>query len=157
MRTKNLFSAGIIVIVVMSILGFSATDNCEPITRTQLRQMLVQLGYEVKDIVTDPGKEKYSITLTKYEIDIPVGAEISPSGKYIWLTVNLGNFTDTTMSTALLRQNGKIQPTQFYATESGRLMVGLPIENRGVDNVLLREKVESITNNTGKTKGIWQR
>jgi hypothetical protein len=45
---------------------------------------LGQLGYEVKDIVKDAGKEKFSVTLNKEGLDIPVAAEISGNTKYIW-------------------------------------------------------------------------
>lgn len=158
MRNKRHILTGILLICTLSFFGFNELQDCEKLTRVQLRAMLVQLGYEVKDIVKEEGKEKYEVKLTKNGLDIPTGIEISPSGNIIWLTVNLGapKAETSAINYALLKQNSKIQPCQFYATESGRLMMGLPIENRGVSNALLREKVESITSRVGETKDIWQ-
>ncbi len=120
--------------------------------------MLVQLGYEVTDIVKEEGKEKYSVVFTKNDLNIPVGFEISPSNTYIWLTVNLG--TAPTEGNAkclnLLKQNAKVQPTFFYVTDSGRLMAALPIENRLVTNEVMRLRAESVSDNVGKTKEFWQ-
>ena len=92
-------------------------------------EMLVELGYEVTDIVKDEGKEKYSVKFSKNDLNIPVGFEISPSNSYILLTVNLGDAPKeaTTKCLNLLKQNSKIQPTFFYVTDSGRLMAALPV------------------------------
>lgn len=138
------------------LLGF---NQSETIDRKQLRDMLVQLGYEVTDIVKDAGKEKYSVKFTKYGLDIPVGYEISPSGSYVWLTVNLGEAPaeSAAKNLALLKQNSKIQPTFFYVTDSGRLMAALPVENRGVTNAVLRLRSDSVSENVGKTKEVWQK
>ena len=138
-----------------AILGFYQNPQVD---RKQLREMLVQLGYEVTDIVKDAGKEKYSVKYTKEGLDIPVGFEISPSNTYIWLTVNLGPAPEESSAKnfALLKQNAKIQPTFFYVTDSGRLMAALAIENRGVTNQILRLRAETVSDNVGKTKSIWQ-
>ena len=157
--TKTRF-AGLLLLVVASLMIFGfATVQSEQVDRKQLREMLVQLGYEVTDIVKDAGKEKYSVNFEKADINIPIGYEISPSGSYIWLTANLGDAptsgSDKTLQ--LLKQNSKIQPTFFYITDSGRLMVALPVENRGVTNAILRLRSETIADNIGKTKDIWQK
>ena len=137
------------------MVGFVQSQT---IDRKQLRDILVQLGYEVNDVVKDAGKEKYSAKFTNDGLDIPVGFEISPSGAYIWLTVNLGEAptTPTQKCLDLLKQNSKVQPTFFYITDSGRLMAALPIENRGVTNAILKTRSETIAANVGKTKRFWQ-
>lgn len=158
MRNINSLAFSILLICAIIFSGFSNFQNCDPLSRPQLREMLVQMAYEVKDIVKDPGKEKYSVVITREGLDVPIGIELSGNSKYIWLTVNLGDFKpeNANRNVELLKQNSKIQPHQFYVTESGRLMMGLPMENRGVTNVMLREKLESIAGNVGKTKTIWQ-
>ncbi len=147
----------LLILCAGALLGFISPDEPQ-ITRVQLREMLVQLGYTVTDIVKEVGKEKYSVKFTKSNLDIPVGFEISPSGNYIWLTVNLGEAPKepNVMCLNLLKQNSKIQPTFFYVTDSGRLMAALPVENRGVTNAVLRLRAESISDNMGKTKEYWQ-
>lgn len=143
---------------VAALYGFS-TFQSDRIDRKQLRDMLVQLGYEVTDIVKDEGKEKYSVKYSKDGLDIPVGFEISPSNTYIWLTVNLGDAPaeSSPKCFALLKQNAKVQPTFFYVTESGRLMCALAVENRGVTNSILRLRGETVSDNVGKTKDVWQK
>ena len=158
MRRYAFASLILLVLSTFMMFGFAATQ-AQQIDRKQLKDMLVQLGYDVKDIVTDPGKEKYSVTFTRDGLDIPVGFEISPSGSYIWLTANLGAAptTGSQKTLDLLKENAKIQPTFFYVTESGRLMAALPVENRGVTNAILRARAETVSGNIGKTKETWQK
>jgi hypothetical protein len=147
----------VLVVALTAIVGFGREQDTQ-LTRAQLREILVQLGYEVNDIVKDEGKEKYSVTFVKHDLNIPVGFEISPSNSYIWLTVNLGTApTEGNAKTlALLKQNSKIQPTFFYVTDSGRLMAALPVENRNVTNAVLKLRADTVSDNVGKTKEFWQ-
>jgi hypothetical protein len=138
--------------------GFKKLEDCTPITSSQLRTMLVQLGYDVKDLNLNPGKEKYVITIASGGLDVPIGAELSASTKYIWLTVNLSSADSTNgaKNYSLLKQNGIAQPAQFYVTSKGVLMMGLPIENKGVTNYVLREKLEFLAVKVSNAKSIWQ-
>ncbi|MDQ2986550.1 MAG: hypothetical protein M3R13_07495 [Armatimonadota bacterium] len=156
MRRLKFASFLLVVVSAFLVYGFAANQS-QQVDRKQLRDMLVQLGYEVKDLVTEVGKEKYAVTITKDGLDIPIGYEISPSSTYIWLTVNLGQppAESSAKNLALLKQNTKIQPTFFYVTDAGRLMVGLPIDNRGVTNAILRQRSESIVDSVVRTKDIW--
>jgi len=141
----------------ITVAGIGPTQDVQ-ITRAQLREMLVQLGYEVTDIVKDAGKEKFSTKFTKNDLTIPVGYEISPSNSYVWLTVNLGTgpAEGNAKCLTLLKQNSKIQPTFFYLTDSGLLMAALPVENRNITNAILRLRAETISDNVAKTKEFWQ-
>jgi hypothetical protein len=158
MRKYGVLGLCVLLLSAVALVGFGAFQANE-IDRKQLRDMLTQLGYDVKDIVKDAGKEKYSAVFNRDGLDIPVGYEISPSNGYIWLTVNLGDApSDSSLKNfALLKQNAKIQPSFFYITDSGRMMMALPIDNRNVTNVILRQRSESIAANVGKTKDIWQK
>lgn len=150
----------VLLLLVSSLMLFGfATQQNQTIDRKQLREMLVQLGYDVNDIVKDAGKEKYSVNFEEASLNIPVGFEISPSNSYIWLTVNLGDAptTGNDKCLQLLKQNAKVQPTFFYITDSGRLMAALAVENRGVSNAVLKSRAEAIASNVGKTKDVWQK
>ena len=162
MRNKNAVissvAIGLLLVSALAFFGFDRYQTCNPITRAQLKEMLTQLGYEPKPLVTDPGKEKYEVTITREGLDIPIGCEISGNEKFVWLTVNLGNAQpdNTTRSISLLRQNAKSQPSHFYVTEAGKLMMGLPVENKGVTNANLRERLETIASRVGESKALWQ-
>ncbi len=138
--------------------GFKVLEDCTPLTTSELRTTLVQLGYDVKDLNSTPGKEKYTVSISKSDLNIPIGVELSQNTKYIWLTANLStaDSMNPRKNYLLLKQNGVIQPAQFYVTSKGLLMVGLPVENKGVTNAGLREKLESIASKVGDTKDIWQ-
>jgi hypothetical protein len=148
----------VLVVSSLALFGFASLNQDEQMSRTKLRQVLVELGYSVDDIVKDAGKEKYSVKFTKYELDIPVGFEISPSNSYIWLTANLGDAPKEGEAKCfnLMKQNSKVQPTFFYITDSGRLMAALALENRNMSNALLRQRAEAFSDNVGKTKEFWQ-
>lgn len=158
MRLKSLYAASVLLVAAFIVTGSGNYQSCAPITAKQLREMATQLGYEVKDIVTDVGKEKFSVTLTREGLDIPVAAELSGNLKFVWLTVNLGNVQpeNAARHLAMLKQNSIIQPCQFYFTEQGRQMMGLPVENRGINNAFLRDRLENIAGRVGETKAMWQ-
>ncbi|HLO98182.1 MAG TPA: hypothetical protein VK171_06280 [Fimbriimonas sp.] len=132
------------------------TQSTEKLVASQLREMLVNLGYEVKDLNTEAGKEKYSVTTVSAGLNIPVGFEISPSGSYIWQTVNLGLASSSTKFEDLLKQNGIVQPTFFYITKSGALMAAQAIDNRAMTPAVLKRCHDKIVGDVGKTKEFWQ-
>ena len=157
MKSLGLKASLLLIVSAGAIMGFKSQQDTG-ITRAQLREMLTQLGYDVSDLVKDPGKEKYVVKLTKNDLNIPVGLEISPSNSYVWLTVNLGDAPNEgdAKTFNLLKQNGKVQPTFFYITEGGKLMCALAVENRGITNTVLRTRVDTFTDNVGSTKDVWQ-
>lgn len=136
----------------------AAAQDCPQITRTELRQKLVELGYEVKDLEKTEGKQKYEVKMVYDGMNVPLGFEISPSGNFIWLTAFLGDppSTGSTTNSDLLRQNAIIQPCQFYVTEKGRLMMGFAVENRGVTNAVLKKHADFITKRVVETRTYWQ-
>jgi len=132
-------------------------QDCGPINQSKLKELLIQLGYTPKDLVTTPGKEKYEIKLNRGGLDVPMGLEISPSTNYIWLTVFLGKApSDSSKYFQFIKQNSKIQPALFYVTDSGSLMMGLPVDNRGINNALLKRYTDFIAGKVADTKGYWQ-
>ena len=55
-----------LIIYSLAIIGSAnSQQSCDQISRTQLREKLVQLGYDIKDLVKDAGKEKFSVTLPR--------------------------------------------------------------------------------------------
>ena len=157
---KKLFTKYLLTAFCIFLLFTSGkAQNCEQLTTEKLREMLVQLGYEVTDIVTTPGKEKYSVNNKTTALNVPVGYEVSPSKNFIWLTVNLGTprADSSVMFPALLRENARIQPCQFYITSKGILMMGFALENRGLTNAILRKHSEKIVADVASTTAVWQK
>ncbi len=126
----------------------------------QLKTLIGGLGYEVKDLNTEAGKEKFEFKTSAGGLDIPIGAEISPSKNYIWLTVYLGdqpkNSAFASKALPLLKQNGKVQPTQFYVTSRDALMVAIAMDNRSIDAVALKRTIEKVMNDVANSKDLWQ-
>jgi hypothetical protein len=146
-----------VVVKAQGNAGISTSQECGPINQTKLRDLLSQLGYTPKDLVTTPGKEKYEIKINRGGLDVPMGLEISPSTNYIWLTVFLGKApSDSSRYFQLIKQNSKIQPALFYVTDSGNLMMGLPVDNRGINNSLLKRYTDFIAGKVADTKEYWQ-
>lgn len=157
MRALNSKYLFLLPIAAVTLAGFKTMQDA-PVTQTRLREMLVELGYEVTDLNKEVGKEKYSVKFEKAGFNIPVGFEISPSKNYIWLTVNLGPAPTegNAKCLTLLKQNSKVQPCFFYITDSGTLMMAQAIENRGVTNAILRQRAEFVSDNVGKTQEFWK-
>ena len=126
-----------------------------------LKKALEDLGFSVKMLVTDPGKEKYQIDIERDSLNLPIGVELSPSKSYIWITLNLGASPNAETAAAskfadLLKANTNIQPSQFYITKSGRLMIAIPIDNRYVTNATLRRCIDKVAGDVVTQKSTWQ-
>jgi hypothetical protein len=116
-----------------------------------LKQMLATAGYDVTDLASN----KFTFTKQSETLNIPIAAEISPSGNYIWLTVNLTNNRPTLNHEALLKENAKIQPMFFYITSSGRLMMATALENRALTKEVVLRVVEKLIRDVQNTSSIW--
>lgn len=132
-----------------------AVKQDDPLDAASLRGMLTGLAYEVKDLSTEAGKEKYEFTVKTTNFNIPLGAEISPSKNYIWLTANLGKVSEKTKWQELVRANSIIQPTMFYATKSDILMAAIPVENRSVTPALLKKGIDKIAADVDSQSTVW--
>jgi hypothetical protein len=156
MKNRSLLSIIAIFAIFTALCGM-AYQSFTTLNRQQLREILVQLGYTVKDLNKEKDKEKYEITLTEGGLDIPVAAEISPSGNFIWLTVFLGEpKIEGDKGLNLLKETYKVQPCQFYVTSSNKLMCGVPIDNRAVDNALLKKRIELIVGKVADSQTVWK-
>jgi hypothetical protein len=133
---------------------FSQDDQ---ITAPRLKEMVTNLGFEVKPLNEEPGKEKYEFTVKTSDFDVPIAAEISGSKNYVWLTVYLGDApkADSPKCHALLSRNFKVQPSQFYITEKGALMLGFAMENRGITPVVFKRTYTKLSDDVVKTADIW--
>lgn len=137
---------------------FGNAQNCDVITRAQLKEKLEQMGFEVKTLNEKAGEEKYSVSHPGSGFNVPVGYEISASTNFIWLTTFLGK-TDTANSVKnlkIIKENANIQPSFFYITAKGNLMMAVAVENRGVTNAILRRHIDKLVADVSKTSAIWQ-
>lgn len=127
----------------------------DKLTATTLRNMAQTMGYEVKVLSAEEGKEKYEIGLKSKSLDVPVALEISPSGNYIWLTVFLGENNANKKHEDLLKENFKVQPTFFYITSKDNLMAAEAIDNRDVTPAILRRCLDKLVSDVDKTAKVW--
>lgn len=155
MRKYVLF--GLLTLVAsLALYGFGGGQS-DQLDARKLRSMLVQLGHEVKDLDTDAGEEKYEVKVVTEGYDVYIAYEISPSKNYVWLTVLLGDAPaeSSPKALAMLKENAKIQPVFFYVTSAGKLMLGLPVDNRGITNSILKQRTDSMAATVNKTSAIW--
>jgi hypothetical protein len=146
----------LLLIASVALYGFGGAQ-ADQIDAKRLRSMLVQMGYEIKDLETEVGKEKYQVKVVSSGYDVFVAYEVSKSKNYVWLTVLLGDAPAETSPKALamLKETSKIQPTMFYVSSTNKLMLGLPVDNRGITNAVLRQRTDAIADNVGKTADLW--
>ncbi|OJU62484.1 MAG: hypothetical protein BGO01_08375 [Armatimonadetes bacterium 55-13] len=150
------FLASLISITAFtSQISVAGPPQANVVDAPALKGLIKDLGYEVKDLNTEAGKEKFSFDVTRPTLKIPLGAEISPSKNYVWLTANLGEKKATTKFEDLLVQNSKIQPNFFYITSSNRLMVAIAIDNRGITTGILRRIIDKLADDIVSTQSSW--
>ncbi len=160
---KVLFAFMALIALSLALLGFTdqgaGTQNAvTKLDYQSLKTMIAQLGYEIKTLGEDATKPKYEIVVKTEGFTIPMGLEVSPSGNYVWITANLGKApaAGSEVNSEFLRENGVIQPCQFYTTKSDFLMIGLPIDNRNIDSVVLRRLIDKMAGDVSDTSDLWQ-
>ena len=151
---RVIFGCFVLAIAAFALYGFNAAQG-QKLNAKQLRSTLTQLGYDVKDLNTKEGEEKYEVKNTREGYDVFVAYEISPSTNYIWLTVLLGDTPSESRALLMLKENSKVQPTNFYVSSNGKLMLGLAIDNRAVDNAMLRTKSDKICADVVSSAALW--
>lgn len=145
----------LLTIAGITVLALPFQEN-SALDASGLRKMIVDLGYEVKDLNTEAGKEKYELTITTDDFTIPVAAEVSPSKNYVWFTVNLGDVVkDQKRHLDLLKQNAIIQPNFFYVTSKELLIMGVPVDNRGINSVAAKRIITKLSNDVVETAKYW--
>lgn len=150
----------LVFVVVAALAAFSVQSPTERLDAPGLKGMLEGMGYELKPLNTEPGKEKWEFKVVQSDLDIFVGAELSSSKNYVWLTVFFKpDFTESSASVAslhrLLKGNASVQPSQFYITSGNNLMMALPVDNRSVTPAVLRRAIDKIAADVVATQDIW--
>jgi hypothetical protein len=156
---KKLFITLTTVFVLSIVSATAYAQECAPITGSQLRSMLVNMGFTVKDLNTTPGSEQIEIKNTTSGLDIYLLCEVSASKNFVWLTALLNSDSTSYQSRTndLLKQNGIVQPAQFYITKTGSLKFGLAAENRGMNAAILRRHIDMVSSNIAKTRAFWEK
>jgi len=146
----------VFLVCLVSVTGHA--QSCDPLTRPQLKEKLQQMGFEVKTLNDKPGEEKYSVEHPGSGFNVPVGYEISPSSNFIWLTAFLGiaDTVNTDKNMELLKETANIQPSFFYITPKGNLMMAVAVENRGVTEAILRRHINKLVADVSKTSTVWR-
>lgn len=154
----SLFCAAFGAMAAACLVGpVIATPQAAMMDAAQLKSMLQGLGYEVKDLNTEAGKEKYQFTITKKGFDVPLGAEFSASKNFIWVTAFLGKAPEDSSpkNAALLKQNFSIQPSFFWVTEKGNLMIGVAMENRAMTPAIFKRHTDKLSDDVVATADVW--
>lgn len=153
---KNVYL--IFLLFVLTFPKIAQSQNCTPIATSDLRRMLGELGYEVKDLNTVQGTEKYEIKVMAPGFEVPMGIEISPNKAYVWFSVLLGKAFDESSpkNMALLKRNAVIQPHHFYVSEKGSLMMAIALENKCVTNFALKKFSDALAAKVSESKVYWQ-
>lgn len=143
--------------ITSGFAGAQGDEGASRLSAEDLRVMLSNLGHEVKQTNVEVGKEKYEFTVKTTGFNVPVGAEISPSKQFVWLTVSLGALNDKQDVKELLRLNGRIQPTQAYLTTKDTLMLALAVDNRAISPALMKSRIEKLSGDVEKSAPVWNK
>jgi hypothetical protein len=144
-------------VAALLVTNFAPQDGAGALDAKQLKEMITNLGYEAKALNEEVGKEKYEFKLESGGFDIWIAAEISASKNYVWLTVLLGDApsADSAKPYEYLKRNNKIQPTFFYVTDKGKMMMGYPMDNRGITPPIFRRTMTKLSTDCASTADLW--
>ena len=128
-----------------------------PLSGAQLQTMVANMGY-TPNVLSKPGEAlKFEITTKAGTFTVPISFEITPSGRYIWATANLGSAA--TMSgdkaLALLRKNVATQPVMFWISTGNQLVCGMAIDNREVTPAHMKFVIDKIGADIAGSADVW--
>ena len=128
----------------------------DPLTYAGLKTMVANMGYTPKEIGTTDSP-KFEATVVTASFNVPVGFEVTKSSRYIWATASLGaSKLDGERALLALKRSTDIQPTSFWITSKGILMIGIPIDNREVTPAHLKFVLEKLAGDVTQTTDVWQ-
>jgi hypothetical protein len=145
-------------VAVTGVGGIQAADR--ELNGPDLKAMVRNLGHEVKDLNTEPGKEKVEFKMASGGYDVWIAAEVSASKRFIWLSAFLGEAAKIpgldSRAANMLRENFKIQPCHFYITEKGNLMMAIALDNRNMTPTVLKYRIEKLAADVATTAELWK-
>ncbi len=128
--------------------------GADPLSYGQLKQMVANMGYTPLEAGADA--KLFEITLTTASFNVPIGFEVTGSGRYVWARTTLGQFDlSDEAAVDLLKSNSTTQPVMFWITSSNQLVVGMAIDNRDITPEHLRFVMDKIASTVDQTAPIW--
>jgi hypothetical protein len=147
-------------IALASAVWMAPAAVADPLDLDQLKTTIAGMGYTMSAPLKPDGtpSNNVEITIKTASFNVPIGVEISASGRYIWCKASLGQsqFTGEDALAALKRATS-IQPTNFWITSSGMLMIGIAIDNRDVTPEHLKFIFEKLAADVSSTSDLWQK
>lgn len=144
-------------IAVCVLAALPMTAAADPLTYPALKTMVEGMGYTPNELSKTTDEPKFEVTITTTGFNVPIGFEITKSGRYIWCTAYLGKSTlNGERALALLKRGPTVQPTSFWLTSSDDLKIGIAIDNRDVTPAHLKFIIEKLAADVGSTADIWQ-
>lgn len=131
--------------------------SAQTVDASQLKVMAEALGYPTK-VLSDPGEDlQFEATVEKDGYTTPLLIEVSPSGRFIWASANLGDEeVDGDLALEFLYLNAEVQPASFWLTDDGFLKLGMAIDNRGVTADYLNFVLQKIAADVANTADFWE-
>ncbi len=129
----------------------------QTISAEQLKSMVEGLGYTAT-VLSKPGEDlKFEVPIEKGGYTTPMLLEISPSGRFIWVSANLGDEdVDPDLALEFLFVNAEVQPSSFWITEDGFLKLGMAIDNRAVTSDYVNYVLQKIASDVVDTADLWE-
>lgn len=158
MKRLSLFAALLALTAAFGALvsvPAKAGQSEDKLDAAKLKTMIEGLGYETKFLNKEVGKEKYEFKIVKTKLDVPMAAELSPSTNYVWFTVFLGASKPNHKFEDMLKKNSEIQPSQFYITSKGNLMMAIAMDNRGVSPAVMKRNLDKLSDDVEATQDLW--
>lgn len=146
-------------VALASAIWIAPAAAADPLNYDQLKEMVANMGYTPKDLPTTDGSAatKFEILIVTQNFNVPLGLEITKSGRFIWCTASLGESKLTgEKALEILKRSPSFQPTAFWITSKGLLTVGMTVDNREVTPAHLKFVLEKVAADVGSTSDLWQ-
>jgi hypothetical protein len=139
-------------LLAFSLVGHQSTTR--GIEDADLKKMLTALGYK-----PDESAGIFEVDLKTDKLDIPTRVFLSKSKLKLWISTTVMKDADVAKLTrdqavAMLEKNVDIGPAHFMI-EDDYLKIKMPVDNRGIDQAMLKNELTYFAEQVATTKELW--
>lgn len=161
MKTIKTLAAAAMFTLFAASFALAQSKPANAIDEKVLKTMLEGLGYDPEPVKLSGDRTGYNIKVSFKGYDATMFMQISPSGTFVWGTLNLAtikseHYAEGSRLFKLLQLNQVHGPCHFYITPSGKMLCltrGLFI--KGITNKDLKDHIDGLLSVAEQTVEHW--
>lgn len=145
------------LVAATATVAFALTSlQADPVDTMQIKKMVEEMGYKTEMLAQTRGQEKFQFPVKKSGYEVPVAVSMDNEKTVATFSVLLGPAPAADKHTDLLKVVDRIQPSYFYISREGDIMLAISVDNRGIDSRVVKHVIDKLSTDVVDTAKLWQ-